>query len=112
MQAKRVIGVVICILAWTNISAQPATGRNPEPESGVVELRFDDAATAYGKVTFARKYKSPPLVITSECYSKGSWLISKAEDVGSRGCTIGAIVHGGERISYTGHVAYLVIARD
>ena len=91
---------------------KPAEHAVQASECGVVELVFDNSKTAYSQISFAREYSSPPLVLVSECFSAGSWIVTKAEEITPKECTICALNHNKTPVTYRANVAYVVFAPE
>ena len=106
--------VYVSIVAFVPSHAQQKSERQPiqASECGMVELVFDDSSTAYSRMSFAKEYARPPLVIVSECYTAGSWIIIKTESITKNECTICAVNHNNSPIKYRSKVAYLVFAPE
>lgn len=78
-------------------------------ECGIVSLDFNQSPAAYSKFAFAKKHAKPPIVIASECGSKGSFIVVKTEDITKTHCTIVAYAMGSAQLTYKAQVAYIVI---
>jgi hypothetical protein len=117
--SKLAVGFVLVVAVLAGVRQSPVAaiqhgdvGSVRVTECGVVELVFDNSPTAYLRVPFERSYSGPPLVLVSECYDRGSWMIIKAEDVSAKECTICAVDHRNRPVTRRARVAYTVFAPE